>query len=79
MKRMARPTPGYYHAWVVFSALMAVSSAAEPARVDSRKPEIPALGVETYALPNGLTVILHEDHKTPVVSVNVLYKVGSKR
>ena len=78
MKRMARPVLGYYCAWVVFFALSAVSAAAEPARVDSRKPEIPRLEVETYILPNGLTVILHEDHKTPVVSVNVLYKVGSK-
>jgi zinc protease len=53
-------------------------SAAEPDRLEARKPQIPELKVETYTLPNGLTVILHEDHKTPVVSVNLLYKVGSK-
>jgi zinc protease len=29
-------------------------------------------------LPNGLTVIVHEDHKAPIVSVNVWYHVGSK-
>ncbi len=28
-------------------------------------------------LPNGLTVIVHEDHSVPVVSVNVWYHVGS--
>ena len=78
MKRMARPIFARYGAWIAFFALIAVSAAAEPARVDSRKPEIPRLEVETYTLPNGLTVILHQDHKTPVVSVNVLYKVGSK-
>ena len=39
---------------------------------------VPDLKVEKYTLPNGLTVILHEDHKTPLVAVNVLYKVGSK-
>jgi zinc protease len=78
MKRMARPVPGYYRPWFAFFALITVSAVAEPAPVDSRKPEIPRLEVETYTLPNGLTVILHEDHKTPVVSVNVLYKVGSK-
>ena len=33
---------------------------------------------EEYTLPNGLHVILHEDHSTPVVAVTVLYKVGSK-
>ena len=30
-----------------------------------------------FTLPNGLTVILHEDHSVPVASVNVWYKVGS--
>ncbi len=31
-----------------------------------------------YKLDNGLTVILHNDSSTPLVTVNVLYKVGSK-
>ncbi len=31
-----------------------------------------------YELPNGLHVILHEDHSTPIVAVTVLYHVGSK-
>lgn len=31
-----------------------------------------------YDLPNGLHVILHEDHATPIVAVTVLYHVGSK-
>lgn len=31
-----------------------------------------------FDLPNGLHVILHEDHKTPIVTVAVLYHVGSK-
>jgi zinc protease len=29
-------------------------------------------------LPNGLTLIVHEDHKAPIVAVNVWYHVGSK-
>ncbi len=33
---------------------------------------------ERYNLPNGLTVILSEDHSTPTVAVNVWYHVGSK-
>jgi len=32
-----------------------------------------------FDLPNGLHVILHEDHSVPVVSVNVWYHVGSAR
>ena len=33
---------------------------------------------ELFKLDNGLTVIVHEDHKAPVVAVNVWYHVGSK-
>jgi zinc protease len=32
-----------------------------------------------FTLPNGLTVILHEDHSVPQVAVNVWYHVGSAR
>ena len=32
---------------------------------------------ERHILPNGLNVILHEDHSTPTVSVNIWYHVGS--
>ncbi len=38
-------------------------------------PEIP---FEKFVLSNGLTVIVHEDHKAPIVAVNVWYHVGSK-
>lgn len=31
-----------------------------------------------YNLPNGLHVILQEDHSTPIVAVSVMYHVGSK-
>lgn len=33
---------------------------------------------EEYTLENGLHVILHEDHSTPIVAVTVMYHVGSK-
>jgi zinc protease len=36
-----------------------------------------AVPYESFVLPNGLTVILHEDHTTPTISVNVYYHVGS--
>ncbi len=32
-----------------------------------------------FTLPDGMVVILHEDHKTPTVSVNIWYHVGSGR
>ncbi len=39
---------------------------------------VPRIEFETYRLANGLRVILHEDHKLPVVHVNLWYHVGSK-
>jgi zinc protease len=33
---------------------------------------------EEYDLDNGMHVILHEDHSTPIVAVTILYHVGSK-
>lgn len=38
---------------------------------------IPAIPFEKYTLPNGLEVILHQDHSVPLVAVNVWYHVGS--
>jgi predicted Zn-dependent peptidase len=36
------------------------------------------INFEEYDLPNGLHVILHEDHTAPVVTVGVMYHVGAK-
>lgn len=33
---------------------------------------------DTFTLNNGLTVIVNQDDKTPLVAVNLLYKVGAK-
>lgn len=33
---------------------------------------------QKYTLPNGLAVVLSEDHSTPTVAVDVMYHVGSK-
>ena len=39
---------------------------------------VPSLSYTRYVLPNGLTLVVHEDHKAPVVAVSVWYHVGSK-
>jgi zinc protease len=36
------------------------------------------LNIEQYRLPNGLRVVLNEDHSAPLVAVNLWYHVGSK-
>ncbi len=33
---------------------------------------------QRFSLDNGLQCVVHEDHSTPLVAVNILYKVGSK-
>jgi zinc protease len=37
----------------------------------------PDLPYTRFTLPNGLTVVVHEDHKAPVVAIGVWYHVGS--
>lgn len=40
--------------------------------------KLPPIKYTEFTLKNGLRVILHEDHSTPIVAVNVWYHVGSK-
>ncbi len=49
----------------------------EPVPVSSLVSEV-SIPHQTFTLDNGLTVIVHEDHKAPVVGVSVWYNVGSK-
>jgi zinc protease len=51
-----------------------------PAPLMAQTPAAPLqLPYTQFTLPNGLHVILHEDHSTPIVTVNVWYHVGSAR
>ncbi|HEX8460632.1 MAG TPA: pitrilysin family protein, partial [Segetibacter sp.] len=45
----------------------------------SKKGDEIIIPYEKYILPNGLTVLVHEDHSDPVVDVDVTYHVGSAR
>src|SRR4030095_11166605 len=45
----------------------------------TRKGNEIVIPYEKYVLPNGLTLIIHEDHSDPVVHVDVTYHVGSAR
>ncbi|MEK7233383.1 MAG: pitrilysin family protein [Elusimicrobiota bacterium] len=53
------------------AAFLLSAHAASPAA-------LPDLAIESHKLANGLTVILHEDHSSPIVAVNTWYSVGSK-
>ena len=50
-----------------------------PASAAAQAPAPIQLAYTQFTLPNGLTVILHEDHTVPVVTVNVWHNVGSAR
>lgn len=68
----------------VFSMLMAgavqlsFAQAKLVEKVTKKGNEI-VIPYEKYVLPNGLTVVVHEDHSDPVVHVDVTYHVGSAR
>src|SRR5580692_3503522 len=61
-------------------ALFAASApfASDGAAAPPASPPQLTLAVEKSRLENGLELILHEDHRTPIVTVNLWYHVGSK-
>jgi zinc protease len=64
---------------VFAAALVCALPAATAIAADSPSlPAIPDIPYEKFVLGNGLTVVVHEDHKAPIVAVNVWYHVGSK-
>ena len=61
---------------LVAYGILIVSALASPTTTHAQGG-VPRLRFEKTTLPNGLEVILHEDHSTPIVVVNTWYKVGS--
>lgn len=55
--------------------LLGISALAWAAPGNDAEIDIP---YQKFVLDNGLTLIVHEDHKAPIVAVNVWYHVGSK-
>jgi zinc protease len=62
-------------ALALFAFSVALVATAAPKSAPLPPVEIP---YQKFVLDNGLTLIVHEDHKAPVVAVNVWYHVGSK-
>ena len=58
------------------AALVIGLTAAIPATAQDGKLKLPEIKYETYTLPNGLKVITHEDHRLPLVAVDLWYHVG---
>ncbi|MBI2270920.1 MAG: insulinase family protein [Bacteroidetes bacterium] len=66
---------------LLFIAAPFVFIQAQPQLIEKIEPRADGLIIpyEKYKMPNGLTVIIHEDHSDPVATVMITYKVGSDR
>jgi zinc protease len=66
---------------LVFALALATSSSAQTTSPQTASPKKAAdidIPYELFVLDNGLSVIVHEDHKAPIVAINTWYHVGSK-
>src|SRR5471032_2040571 len=61
------------------AAFLLLLALATPAAAQTPAPPKIELQYTQFTLPNGLRVILHEDHTIPMVTVNMWYHVGSAR
>ncbi len=61
------------------AAVLFILALAVPAAAQTAAPPKLELQYTQFTLPNGLRVILHEDHSVPMVTVNMWYHVGSAR
>ncbi|GMV05640.1 MAG: hypothetical protein AMXMBFR53_19170 [Gemmatimonadota bacterium] len=57
---------------------LALAGAASALHAQSASPGAIDIPFERFVLDNGLTLLVHEDHKAPIVAVNIWYHVGSK-
>jgi zinc protease len=63
----------------VFPALVSQAQPKLIEKVTRTAPGEVVIPYEKYQLPNGLTILIHEDHSDPIVHVDVTYHVGSAR
>jgi len=71
---------------MLFGSLIPAVAQSQPAPAAHKSPvvaagvdiPIPDIPYTKFVLDNGLTVLVHEDHKAPIVAVNTWYHVGSK-
>ncbi len=61
---------------LALAMLPACRSAQAPVPSAATTSDTPTIAFEKYTLPNGLDVILSEDHRLPMVAVNLWYHVG---
>jgi zinc protease len=72
--------------FLILACLLALGAVAQP-QAPPAKPQTPAGGaavrpprmvIQQHTLPNGLRVLMMEDHSAPVINLQMWYQVGSK-
>ena len=63
---------------IAFFALMFIAFTGFSQQKSYFNPDQIDVPFKKFVLDNGLTLIVHEDHKAPIVAVNIWYHVGSK-
>src|SRR5438046_3243052 len=64
-----------HRSFALLAGVAIVCAATQPSSAAVRPPK---LQYEITTLPNGLTLVLSEDHSTPIVHLQLWYHVGSK-
>lgn len=59
-----------------FAVMLLALALAAPLRADSRDDLAAFRRVDHFHLPNGLEVVLYEDHRAPFVAINIWYHTG---
>ena len=77
--RSLRPRALLRHGALAFALTAALGGGfyAPAAHADAAGASAVNIPYQEFTLPNGLRVIVHEDHKAPIVAVNIWYHVGS--
>src|SRR5262245_31631442 len=71
--KLMRSRPAVF---AVIAILAGACRSTAPPNAPAAASDIPKIEFEKFTLPNGLDVILSEDHRLPLVAVNVWYHVG---
>ena len=66
-------------AMLLCAGVVVVNGQAKLVETVTKNGDELVIAYKKYVLPNGLTVVIHEDHSDPIVHVDVTYHVGSAR
>jgi len=79
MKNLGYKTKPVIFSVIAVCAALILWRVANPLRAGSAsQPAVPEIAIEQFTLNNGLTVIVHEDHRSPWTAINLWYHVGTK-